>query len=228
MRIRSVKTRRGIVIVPTVAFAVGIVASASVAFAASLSVTSSRVTTSSSSVSVGETTCTLTASADAGLDRATQNSNYGSLGFLSVRAQNGNNMRRSILRFDIANCGIPATAAVRSAVLQMTVFSGPGTSRTYGIHRVNGTWAEGTVTYNNQPAFTAAATSSVTTGTAPATLSWSVLTDVSAFARGTAANNGWLIRDSNEGANPGIETIFPSREAASAANRPTLVIGYYQ
>lgn len=228
MKIRSIKTRRGIVAVPTLAFAVGILASASVAFAASLSVTSSQVTTSSSSVSVGETTCTLTASADAGLDRATQNSNYGSLGFLSVRSQSGNNMRRSILRFDIATCGIPATAVISSATLGLTVSSGPGSSRTYGMHRVTGTWAEGTVTFRNQPPFAAAATSSVTTGTAPATLSWSVLTDVEAFARGTASNNGWLIKDSDEGASPVIETIFPSREAASAADRPTLVIGYYR
>ena len=221
------KVGRWTVAVPMVAFAVGVMATASVAFAASLSVTSARVTTSSSSVSIGESTCTLTASTDAGLDRATQNTNYGSLGFLSVRAQSGNNMRRSILRFDIATCGISATAVVRSATLQLTVLSGPGSSRAYGVHRVTGTWAEDTVTFRNQPAFSAAATSSVTTGTAPATLSWSVVTDVASFARGTAANNGWLIRDSNEDANPGIETIFPSREAAAAADRPTLVIGYY-
>lgn len=228
MKIRSMKTRRGIVVVPTVAFVVGVIASASVAFAASLSVTSSRVTASSSSVTIGETTCTLTASADAGLDRATQNSNYGSLTWLSVRSLSGTNMRRSLVRFDIASCGIPSNALIRSASLRLTVSSGPGTSRSYGVHRVNATWAEGSVTFANQPAHNGTASATVTTGAAPSSLSWSVLSDVTAFARGTAVNNGWLIRDSNEGAASAIETVFPSSEAGSAATRPTLVIGYYR
>lgn len=213
--------------VPSLAFAVGVVATASFAFAATMSVSSSRVTTHSMAVSVAETTCTLTASADAGLDRATQNTNYGTFNQMSVRSQSGNNMRRGILRFDMSSCNIPATALIRSATLRLTVLSGPGSSRSYGAHRVNGTWAEGAVTYSNQPPFAATATSTSTTGVAPATLSWSVLTDVSAFARGTASNNGWLIKDSNEGAGSAIETLFPTREATTAANRPTLVIGYY-
>ena len=227
MRLRLGKVRPFTLAVPSLAFAVGILASASIAFAATLSVTSSRLTTYSTPVSVAETTCTLTASADAGLDRATQTTNYGTLNAMSVRAQTGNNMRRSILRFNIGTCNIPATALISSAALSLTVSSGPGTSRTYGVHRVNGTWAEGTVTFQNQPAFTAAATSTVTTGAAPTRLSWSVLSDVSSFAAGTTSNNGWVVKDANESASPGVETIFPTREAAAAASRPTLVIGYY-
>ena len=227
MRARLKRVRSLTLAVPSLAFAVGVVATASVAFAATMSVSASRLTTQSGSVSIAETTCTLTASADAGLDRATQNNNYGTLTTMSVRSLSGNNMRRSILRFDIGTCSIPASALVRSATLRLTVSSGPGTSRSYGVHRVNANWAENTVTYANQPAFTAAATSTITTGTAPATLSWSVLTDVSAFVANTATNNGWLIKDTNEGAASGIETVFPTRQAATVATRPTLVIGYY-
>jgi hypothetical protein len=224
MKMRLKKVRPLTLAVPSLAFAVGIVASASIAFAATMSVTSSPLTTHSSSVSVAETTCTLTALADAGLARDTQTSNYGTLNAMSVRNQSGNAQRRSILRFDIASCNIPASALVRSATVTLTATSGPGATRSYTIHRVTAAWGENTVTYQNQPAFNATATSTVATGAAPTSLSWSVLTDVSAFVTGTA-NNGWLVKDTAETVNPARETIFNTREAA--ANRPTLVIGYY-
>ena len=209
------------------AIALGIAATASVAYAATFSVTSARLTTSSVATSIGETTCTLTPSADAALDRATQGTNYGGVGFLSVRSQSGNNQRRSIARFDIASCNIPAGALVRSASLKLTVTTASGSNRTYGAHRVTQSWVESTVTYQNQPSFTATATSTVATGVAPASLSWSVLSDVSAFVAGTATNNGWLVKDATENAGTAVETIFGSREHATPASRPTLVIGYY-
>jgi hypothetical protein len=209
------------------AVGLGIAATASVAYAATFSVTSARLTTSTVAASIGETTCTLTPTADAALDRSSQGTNYGSVAFLSVRSQSGNNQRRSIARFDIASCNIPAGALVRSASLSFTVSTAPGSSRTYGVHRVTGSWTEATVTYQNQPAFTATATSTVATGAAPTSLSWSVLSDVSAFVAGTATNNGWLVKDATEGSSPAVETLFPSRESATPANRPVLVIGYY-
>jgi hypothetical protein len=229
MKMKLKRVRPLTLAVPSLAFAVGIVATASIAFAATLSVTSSPLTTHSSSVAIAESSCTVTASADAALDRATQGSNYGGLNTMSVRNQSGNNQRRTILRFNIASCNIPTSALVRSADLTLTVTSGPGATRNYTIHRVNATpaWGENTVTYQNQPAFNATATSTVATGTAPSSLSWSVLTDVSAFVANPANNNGWLLRDTNETANPARETIFSSREAASPAARPTLVIAYY-
>jgi hypothetical protein len=209
------------------AIALGIAATASVAYAATFSVTSARLTTSTVAASIGETTCTLTASADAALDRSSQGTNYGSVGFLSVRSQSGNNQRRSIARFDIASCNIPAGALLRSASLRLTVTTAPGSSRTYGVHRVTGTWTEAAVTFQNQPAFTAAATSTVATGASPTSLSWSVLADVNAFVAGTATNNGWLVKDATEGSNPAVETLFAARENPTTANHPVLVIGYY-
>lgn len=199
----------------------------SVASAATLPVTSTRLTTSSSPVTVSPTTCTLNPVADAAVDRSAQGSNYGTVNMLAVRSQSGNAMRRSLLRFNTASCSIPSTAVVRSAVLQVVVISGPSSSRTYGAHRVNAAWNETSVTFSNQPAFVGGATANISTGTGPSTLSWSVLSDVDGFVRGTAVNNGWLLKDASEGASPGIETIFHSREATSAANRPSLVITYF-
>lgn len=208
---------------------IGVVAAGatSVAFAATLPVTSTGITTTSTSVSVSPTTCTLNPIADAAIDRSAQGTNYGTVNLLAVRSQSGNAMRRSLVRFNTASCSIPSNAVVRTAVLQVVVSSGPSSSRTYGAHRVGAAWNETTVTYSNQPTFVTGATASISTGTGPATLSWSVLSDVEGFVKGTLVNNGWLVKDSSEGASPGIETIFHSREAATAANRPTLVITYF-
>ena len=209
-----------------VGISLGVVLSASVAYAATLLVTTSRITTSSTSVSIPPTTCTLTPVADAALDRATQNSNYGNLTSLAVRSLSGNNQRRSLVRFDIASCGIPATAVIRTSQLTLVPSSGPASSRTYNVHRVAAAWNEATVTYANQPSFVAGPTADTVTGVTPATLSWSVSSDISAFIAGTT-NNGWLIKDSVENAGTSIETVFGSSENATAGNRPSLTITYY-
>jgi hypothetical protein len=210
-----------------VVIAIGSVMTASVAYAATLSVTSSRITTSSVAVSIAASTCTLVASGDAALDRSSQNSNLGSYSLLSVRSQSGNNMRRSLVRFDLGSCNIPATAVVRSASLNLVVTTPPGSTRNYGVHRVTGSWNESTVTYSSQPAFIGTASSTIATGASPSSLSWSVVSDVNSFVKGTATNNGWLVKDVTEASSPSVETLFGSRENSAASNRPTLVIGYY-
>lgn len=228
---RAVTTRAGKVgrRVPFAALAVaaGIAAVTSIAHAASLSVGSARITTSSSAVTVPPSTCSIVAVDDAALDRATQTTNYGNVGFLSIRAQSNNSQRRSLVKFNIASCNIPSSAAVRSATLTLAVTTAPGASRNYTAHRVTAAWSEATVTYSNQPNFSAAATSTVASGATPTSISWPVLSDVSAFVRGTAANNGWLLKDVSETTNPSTETLFASSEAAAAGSRPTLEVIYY-
>ena len=198
-----------------------------VAFAATLPVASSTLTTASVPVTVPASTCTPEPIADAALDRASQGSNYGNLGFLAVRAQNGNNQRRSLVKFDLASCSIPPTAVLESATLTVNVVAGPASSRSYAVHRVTEPWAETSVTYSTQPSFAAGATSTIATGTEPPSLSWPVLADVTAFVNGTQANEGWVVMDTDEKANPSVETILGARENGTASIRPTLVIGYY-
>lgn len=209
-----------------VAIALSIAGVASVAYAATLAVTSARVTTSTIAASVPESTCTLAPQADTSLDRNSQNSNFGGSTALWVRAQNGPRQKRTLLSFDVASCGIPSGALLVSSTLQMKMTSATGANRIYGVHRVTEAWGEFTATYANQPTFTSTASATVNTGTTVATLSWSVMSDVDAFIKGTATNSGWLVKDADEGTNPPVESIFGSRENATA-NRPTLVIGYY-
>ena len=208
--------------------ALGIAASASVAYAATLSVTSARLTTYSVAVTIDPTVCTLTPVADATVDRNAATTNFGNLTTLSVRRQASNRQKRSLVRFNVASCGIPGTAQIVSSSLRMTVITPPGSNQSYGAHRITGgAWVEGTVTYNTQPASAAAATSTVATGASPTSLTWSVLADVDAYVKGTAVNNGWVIRDAAETSNPAVETVFGSRQNGTAGNRPSLVISYY-
>jgi hypothetical protein len=59
---------------------------------------------------------------------------------------------------------------------------------------------------------------------AAATRAWTVTSDVVAF-RGGTSNYGWRITDAIDD-NANAETSLNSKEATTAANRPTLVIQY--
>ena len=73
--------------------------------------------------------------------------------------------------------------------------------------------------------FAATATASVPTGTTNGvTLQWNVTADVAAFLAGTAPNDGWVVKDVNEGT--GSEFRFASRETGTVASRPQLAITF--
>lgn len=209
-----------------IGIALGLAVVGSVAFAASLGVTTSKITTSNSSVSIPPEVCTPAPAADAALDEETPNSNYGTLEFLAVRSRDRGRDRRSIVRFDIASCGIPSTAVIRSSDLTVVPSSGPASGRTYDVHRVTASWVEGSVTFSNAPSFAGSPTASANTGVSPTSISWSVTSDVSAFVTGTV-NHGWLIKDAVENSRTAVESVLGSRESA-AGIRPTLTITYYR
>src|SRR5262249_24798830 len=116
---------------------------------------------------------------------------------------------------------------ITSATLKLYMTTAPTSSRTFEAHRITGTWSEGTVTWQGAPAYTNSATSSTTTGTTSGVwLSWDITADVQAWVNGTA-NYGTLVRDANENANSGgISADFASRENATSADLPQLVITY--
>lgn len=219
--------RRTCVIVAVLAGALG---AAVVASAAALGVAPARLTSHDAAASVAASTCTLSApAADADVDGSllTMNSNFGSSPDLRIRSSTLGN-RRSFVRFDLSSCAIPAAARVTNATVTLYLTQSPNSSRTYEIRRVTAGWAEGTVTFANQPATAAAATSTTSTGTTSGvTLSWPVTTDAQAFAAGTATNNGWRVVDSSEGALLAIDSTFGARERASAGERPQLIVTYY-
>jgi acid phosphatase type 7 len=192
----------------------------SVALAASLGVTSARVTMFA--------TCTLRAApADTDVDQGSATSNFGTSSDLYVRSKSGNANRRTFVRFDLASCSIPSGAQVTSARLSFYLTGAPGQSRTYEARRVNASWVETTMTWNNQPAV-AGVTSIVATGTtSDVRLEWNVAADVQAFVSGSATNNGWRISDQTEGAATSPESKFASAEHGTSAWQPRLLLAYY-
>lgn len=209
--------------------AAALVAAVSAA-AASLALAPARLTTASAASNVPVSTCSLAASsADAYVDGAvlSMGTNFGSSTDLAVRSSLLGN-RRSFVRFDLASCGIPASARVTGATLGLFMSQAPTSSRTYEARRVTAAWVESTITWSNQPAVAGAATATVSTGTTSGvTLQWAVTSDVQAFVAGTATNNGWRFADGTEGALLAVGSIFGSRERATGSERPTLVVTYF-
>jgi hypothetical protein len=212
--------------------AVCTLAGGSFAFASSLGVTSSDVTVDTVGTTVPISTCTLTASADTYADQALLISNFGGAATMQVESSQTLALvatnKRGFVRFDLSSCAIPAVANVLSGTLKLFLSGAPSASSTYEVFRTTANWGETTLTWNTQPAVAGAASVLTTTGTTSAvTLSWNVVGDVRSFVSGSVANNGWRVNDQTESSATARTGTFATREAGTAAQRPTLVITYY-
>ena len=207
-----------------VAAALTVFVSAATAFAASLTVTPSRLTSFSGATSVPTSTCTLNPAADSyGSNGLLQgDTNFG--GATELHVSGGATDKRTFVRFNLASC-LPSTAEIKSAKLRLTLSTAPGQSRTYAAHRVSASWAEGSITWNNQPAIGVSSGTLATGTTNGVILEWTVTSDVQAFTNGTATNNGWRIADTDEsGLLSSQEGRFGSREGTA---KPEVVVIYY-
>lgn len=198
-----------------------------VAMATSLTISAASLATYDRSYSA-PATCSLQPVADTHVRNggADSGTNYGAASTLDVRSDPAS-ASRVLAQFDLTACtpSIPADAIIHAATLRLTLSSTATATRTYDLHRSTGAWDEMTVTWNDQPAVAATATSSaiVSTGTgAPAVVEWNVAVDVQDFASGAAVNYGWRLNDSAEDTT--VDLAFQSREAASG--QPELVITY--
>jgi hypothetical protein len=212
--------------------AAGALIGGGVALAASLGVTSSRLTTSTVLATVPTSNCTLEPSGDSYVDQATlqQGSNFGGATTLQVESSQTlalvSTNKRSFVKFDLSTCGIPSVAVVTSATLSIFLSTAPSQSRTWNVSRVTASWTESGITWSNQPAATTS--TSIATGTlSNVTLQASVTADVQSFVSGSLTNNGWRLSDSAESSSTARNGQFRSREFATTAQRPKLVIDYY-
>ena len=174
--------------------------------------------------SVPITTCTLAPNADTYSDGVTA---QGTATTLHVRTQLALNKRdlRAVRRGELLD---PGRCTAEDQRLQPRDHDRAGSSRTYDVHRVTAASTEAGLTALAQPATAGTATASVVTGTTGGvTLAADVLADVSAYVTGTATNNGWRVKDRTEDGLSSVETRFGSRENATAAVRPALVVTYY-
>jgi hypothetical protein len=199
-----------------------------IAVAATLGVSSAALTVSTGASSIATTTCSLNAAPnDSYVSQASPTSTFGTATTLNVRSSLSANMR-AFVQFSLASCSIPANALVTDAELKLFMSSAPAASRTYEARQVSASWAEGTITWTNQPAVAASATATVATGTtASVTLLWNVTADVQAFLDGTASNFGWRIKDQTEDSATARTGQFRSAEYTTVSQRPALDVTYY-
>lgn len=230
------RSRRGLLVVG--ALLVTGVAALAVASAANLPVSTQKVT--------GFKTCTITAyptastaAIDAYVRQDSSANNFGVATDLSIQSRSARNWR-AFVRFDLTKCSpaVPAGSTVKVATLRLYVYDDPPSTRSYEARRVvtpcpeglATCWGQTTLTWNNQPAAAATATSTVSVCTGAACnnkyYNWPVTADVQGFVAGTASNYGWRIGDSVEGDASGILMRFRSRENNSVVTAPQLVITY--
>jgi hypothetical protein len=199
----------------------------SFAAAAALSI-SPRFLLGGSKVYGAPVTCTLTAVADASVNAAQANTNFGTNTQLNV-SPNTLSLQRSFVRFDLAGCSpvIPADAIVQTATVRLTTASIVLASRTIDLRSVSVTWTEAAVTWNNQPAVAASNTSSagVTALQAAGTvISWTATSDIQSFVAGAATDFGFRLSDSAAGTALSVPLVLNAREAASGL--PQVVVTY--
>src|SRR5437867_6241245 len=82
---------------------------------------------------------------------------------LSVASASGSKNKRTLLRFDLTGSGISGT--VTDAKLRLLMASSPNNSRTHNARRVTVSWAENTITWNNQSGVAVGAADAQKTGT---------------------------------------------------------------
>lgn len=189
------------------------------AFAATLGVSSDGLSSWSDPAGCTPSTVTVGATADAYGDQDVASTNFGTGTTLRVRAPllsalgvDLGGRARTLVRFALPE---PELCSVLSATLRLNATSASA-GRTLEAVRLAATWAEGTVTWNTQPATTGAA---VTSSSGTGWREWTVTAQVQAMYGAT--NAGFIVRDT-AGSLLAPEQVFSSRTAAT--NRPELVI----
>jgi hypothetical protein len=165
-------------------------------------------------------THTAAAAADAWVDQGSPAQNKGTDSVLKVMSKGPSNNVRAMVRFALPS--MPAGCAVTSAKLRLYAGSFKD-GRSLEARRLTGSWNEGAVTWDNQPA-TASGTGVGTSATTPSGAGyreWDVRWMAQAMYQ--EGNNGFLIRDANE--NNDSEQQLYSREKGESPPQLVLTFG---
>jgi hypothetical protein len=167
--------------------------------------------------------------ADAYLNRADPDSNYGTGTTVWCGWQGMPVAMRAILRFDLTR--IPTTATVSKATLRLHVNDtwGQDTDR-FSVHRVTNAWTETGATWTGMSANynpTVIAARSLGPSAAGTYVRWDITKLVRSWVETPGRNFGCVVRGT-EGVdgNRSVLLYFSSRETALAAQRPRLIVDY--
>jgi hypothetical protein len=161
-------------------------------------------------------TQTLDASADAYVSQLLPTVNFGSNAALLVEVLTLGN-KRTLVNFDLPE--IPSHCDLTAATLKLYA-TGFTSGRTIEVYRADGSWGEGTVTWNSAPGTTGAA---ATTASATGWVSWDVAAQVEAMYSGT--NDGFVVRDPGTTSLTGLLQTYESKETL-LGNPPELEVTF--
>jgi len=180
-------------------------------------------------------TVTLTSVADSYLNEASVNSNYGSATSFTVGTNSLLKRSAGLVKFDVSS--IPASAIVTKARMRVFVTASVGAgiiagSIPIGVYKLLANWSESTVNWTNysNPAYGAAVNSAVTTAplASPVVLEWSLpITLINEWRDSVPKPNYGLVLY-YEGSFANLNVTIASKENATVALRPQLVIDYTQ
>jgi len=184
----------------------------------------STLVTAPVTISYDTTTVDLSALEDTYLNQDAATTNYATSTLAYVNADNAGHARRTLVKFDTSS--LPANALIFSATLSMYAETVPGTERTQGTFLALTAWSEATATWTSTPSVSGAASANGYTPATPGWVTWDVTADVQAFVNATISNQGWLIKDLNEGAGSGVTTAYDTKEASDSSKHPVLTVEY--
>jgi CSLREA domain-containing protein len=166
------------------------------------------------------TQVTVAANADAWIQQKSPTDNKGSDSVLKVKSQSGDDNFRTVIRFNVP-ATIPSGCVIESATLRIYAESTVA-GRTLQALRLDGSWSENSVNWNNQPA-TSGLPATASSGSSKSYREWTVTSHLQADYAAGAQHYGFLIRDAVEN-NGGSEQQF--RPRGNGNNRPQLIIRY--
>jgi hypothetical protein len=163
---------------------------------------------------------------DTFIDEISPGTNFGSNTHFVARRAGTGFQENILIDFDLS--AVPSGASINSATLFFYYShnnDGDPAGRPLDAHHVTGSWAEGTVTWNNRPGFDAGSIATATVPGATGTwMSWDLTSEVQDIVDGATSFYGWEIIDH---ANSGYfsQIHFRSKENPSG-NTPYLQIDY--
>ena len=155
-------------------------------------------------------TVTFSPVADAHVEEAKKNNNYGVATTLRTVKGSGKNVFESYLRFQVS--GVPGP--MKSAKLRLSATT--ATPDGPGVHSAASTWTETAIAWSTKPARGLAPVDDKAAIAAGATVEY----DVKSLVSGNGTVSFALVSTS------AVAEDFASREFANATRRPQLIIGY--